>query len=235
MPENGFSRPAAAAAAESGVGAVRGRMRSAVSQFRSTLVAGAAATRSSRPLVVLATVLVVAGLAGEAIDRLDIRRLDQLGLSADLDEIIVVALLAMAQSALGAGVLWWTQSRLTGSQVARGMGVMLGIAALGIATVGLVAALPIAMVGLVAQGGLRTAAQPLATTWANAHAPSSVRATVHSFVEQASSLGEITGGVILGAVAAATTVPTAMSISALLVLVAAAVASTGRRAWADAR
>ena len=224
MPETAFSPPSA-------TGAVRSRLAVALAAFRTTLLSGARAVRSSASLRTLVTVLVLAGLAGEAVDRLDIRRLDDLGLSADLDEIIVVGAIAAVESALGALVLWWGQSRFTGARVAPGMGLLLVVSAFGIAALGLVAVLPVAIVGLVVQGGLRSAAQPLATTWTNAHAPSEVRATVHSFVEQANSVGEIGGGVLLGAVAAATTVPTAMSGSIVLILAAAAVALGGRRTW----
>jgi hypothetical protein len=54
---------------------------------------------------------------------------------------------------------------------------------------------------------------------------------VHSFVEQATSVGEIAGGVALGIVATATTVPSAMGVSAVLTLLAAAIAALGTARW----
>lgn len=203
------------------------------SSLRATLAEGARITIRHRSLRLLVAVLVLAGLASEAVDRLDIRRLDDLGLSADLDEIVVVAVIAASEAALGAVVLWWSQRHLGGSRVAPGMAMLLAGSALGIAALGLIAVLPIAVVGLVLQGGLRSAAQPLQLTWANAHAESQVRATVHSFVEQANSVGEIGGGVLLGTLAALTTVPTAMTVSVLLILIAAALAAGGRRTWSS--
>ena len=176
-------------------------------------------------------VLVLGGLAGEAVDRLDIRRLDDLGLSSELDEIVIVGIIAAVEAALGAVVLWWSQPRLLGVRVTTGLGVMLLVSAIGVAALGLVAVLPVAAAGLVMQGGIRSAAQPLATTWTNAHAPSEVRATVHSFVEQANSLGEIGGGILLGTVAALSTVPTAMGVSVALITAAGLVALTGPRTW----
>ncbi len=200
--------------------------------LRATLTAGSRAAWSRRSLRTLVLVLVLSGLAGEAVDRLDVRRLDDLGLATRLDEVLVVGIIAAAQAAIGAALLWWSQPRLLGVRVTAGLGVMLLLSAVGIAVLGLVAVLPAAMVGLVAQGGLRSAARPLAVTWTNAHAPSHVRATVHSFVEQASSVGEIGGGVALGTIAALTTVPTAMTASVALLAAAGLVAFSGARTWA---
>ncbi|MGI9615209.1 MAG: MFS transporter [Acidimicrobiales bacterium] len=199
--------------------------------LRATLTAGARAAWSRRSLRTLVLVLVLAGLAGEAVDRLDIRRLDDLGLSSEVDEIVIVGIIAAVEAALGAVVLWWSQPRLLGVRVTTGLGAMLLVSAIGIAALGLIAVLPVAAAGLVMQGGIRSAAQPLATTWTNAHAPSEVRATVHSFIEQANSLGEIGGGILLGTVAALSTVPTAMAVSVALITAAGLVALTGPRTW----
>ena len=84
-------------------------------------------------------VLVLGGLAGEAVDRLDVRRLDDLGLSNQLDEVVVVGAIIAAEAAIGALVLWWSQPRLLGSRVTTGLGAMLVLSALGIAMLGLVA------------------------------------------------------------------------------------------------
>lgn len=199
--------------------------------FAGTLTQGARVVSGSRSLRVLVVVLLLVGIGGEAVDRLDIRRLDNLGLSSDLDEVVIVGIIAVAESLFGAAVIWWSRNHLVGRQVPAGLAIALAASAIGIAALGLVAVLPVAAVGLVFQGGLRQAAQPLPLMWTNAHAPSEVRATVLSFVEQASSVGEIGGGVMLGAVAAATTVPTAMACSVAVVLAAAFVASAGTRFW----
>ena len=204
-----------------------------VHSLRTTLTAGARAAWSRRSLRTLVLVLVLGGLAGEAVDRLDIRRLDDLGLSSELDEIVIVGIIAAVEAALGAVVLWWSQSRLLGVRVTTGLGAMLLVSAVGVAALGLVAVLPVAAAGLIVQGGIRSAAQPLATTWTNAHAPSEVRATVHSFVEQANSLGEIGGGILLGTIAALSTVPTAMAVSVALITAAGLVALTGTRTWSE--
>ncbi|MEM9563501.1 MAG: hypothetical protein AAGA93_12830 [Actinomycetota bacterium] len=247
MPETGFPRPAATTseigdgamsdagpsdAADGGAGAGRGGtigggLVIATRGLASTLSAGARATLGSRSLRVLLVVLILSGLGSEAVDRLDIRRLGDLGL-AELDEVVLVGVIAMAEALVGAAVLWLTQRRFGTGRSADAMATLLAASAIGIAVLGLVAVLPVAAAGLVVQGGLRQAAAPFATAWANANAPSTVRATVHSFVEQANSVGEITGGVLLGLVAAASTVPTAMAVSALLMLGAATAATRDR-------
>ena len=173
-----------------------------------------------------------AGLASEAIDRLDIRRLGDLGL-ADHDEVVLVGVIAVAEALIGAVALLVATRRVAPGRSAAALAVLLAGAAVGIAALGLVALLPVAAVGLVVQGGLRQAAQPFAVTWTNANTPSTVRATVHSFVEQANSVGEILGGVLLGLVAAASTVPTAMALSVVLMLAAAITA--GREGSIGAR
>ncbi len=185
--------------------------------------AGARATLGHPSLRVLTAVMLLSGLANEAVDRLNIRRLDQLGLSAGSgDPVVVVAAVSAADALLGALVLWWARDRVTGSRVAVGLGALLMASAAGIAGLALLAHLPVALACLVGQGALRSAALPLPQTWANAHAPPHLRATVLSFVGQANAAGEIVGGLGLGAVATAASIPVALTGSALLALAAGA-------------
>ncbi|MEZ5410527.1 MAG: MFS transporter [Acidimicrobiales bacterium] len=200
-------------------GAGGGDIPAPVPSFR----AGARATLGHRSLRVLTAVMLLAGLANETVDRLNIRRLDQIGLSAGTrDPVVVVAVVSAVEALLGAAVLWWARHRVAGDRVAVGLAAMLAASAVGIAGLGLVANLPVAVACLVGQGALRSAALPLPQTWANAHAPPHLRATVLSFVGQANAAGEIAGGLALGVVAAATSIPVALTGSALLTLAAAA-------------
>ena len=206
-----------------------------VASFR----AGARATLRHPSLRVLTAVAVLIGLGAEAIDRLNIRRLDQVGLSsASQRPVVVMAAVLAAEALLGAAVLWWARERVAGPRVAAGLGGLLAVSALFVAGLGLIPSLPVAVLCLVGQGALRWAALPLPQTWANAHAPAHLRATVLSFVGQANALGEIAGGLALGAVAAASSVPTALVASAVLTLAAGAacLAAPGRggRRLADA-
>lgn len=197
-----------------------------VASFR----AGARVILGNPSLRVLTAVVVLAGLAAEAVDRLNVRRLDQLGLSARTsDPVVVMAVVTAADALLAAAVLWWARDRVTGRRVASGLGVLLAFSAVGIAGLGLVASLPVAVVCLVGQGALRSAAHPLPQVWANAHAPAHLRATVLSFVGQANALGEIVGGLALGAVAAAASVSAALVGSTVLTLVAAVICFGGGR------
>ncbi len=185
--------------------------------------AGARATLGHPSLRVLTAVMLLSGLANEAVDRLNIRRLDQLGLSAgSRDPVVVVAAVSAVSALLGALVLWWARDRVTGARVTVGLGAMLAVSAVGIAGLGLVAHLPVAVACVVGQGALRSAALPLPQTWANAHAPPHLRATVLSFVGQANAAGEIVGGLALGAVATVASIPVALTGSALLTLAAGA-------------
>lgn len=191
-----------------------------VASFR----AGARATLGHPSLRVLTASSVLAGLGAEAIDRLNIRRLDQLGLSAGSHPpVVVMAAVLAVEGLMGAAVLWWARDRVAGERVAVGLGGFLAVSALFVAGLGLVPSLPVAAACLVGQGALRWAALPLPQTWANAHAPSHLRATVLSFAGQANALGEIAGGLALGAVAAAVSVPAALVVSSLLTLAAGAV------------
>ncbi len=223
MTEHHHPRHRARAGYEADAGAVAGADADAAPVAAPSFRAGARATLGHRSLRVLTVVMLLTGLANEAVDRLNIRRLDQIGLSAgSRDPVVIMAAVAAADALLGALVLWWARHRVTGTRVSAGLGAMLAISAAGIAGLGLVALLPVAVVGLVGQGALRSAALPLPQTWANAHAPPHLRATVLSFVGQANAAGEIAGGLALGAVAAASSIPVALTGSALLTLAAAA-------------
>ncbi len=171
------------------------------------------------------------GLAKEAIDRLGIQRLVDVGLPEDIDEVLVIGAIVAANSLVGAFMLSVAKKRARGSSVVPAMAVLLVGVAGGILLLAHMQILALAGLGLILQGGFSITTVPLVTTWANTFAASENRATVHSFVGQAEAFGEILGGIALGALAQLTTVPTAMTASAALFLVAAYVASTARYHW----
>lgn len=201
------------------------------SQFIATLRAGARRTKATPALRILAVVVILGAFGGEVMDRLDIRRLDQIGLPDDVDEILIVGLIASLEAVAGGLFLWRVERRQSGAGLPSAASLLMLAAATGAALLGLVAVLPIAAAGLVLQGGLRSALEPVYTGWANAHTPPETRATVHSFVGQADAGGEIVGGLTLAWVASATTVPTAMSCSMVLFAIAGLIALRGRAAW----
>lgn len=204
-------------------------------QFVRTLGAGATHTRRTPALRVMAVVVMLGALGGEVMDRLDIRRLDQVGLPGDIDEIVIVGLIATIEGIVGFGCVLRVERGVGSRRLPLAAATILGAAAIGAAMLGLVAVLPLAAAGLVIQGGMRSSLAPVYTAWTNAHAPAATRATVHSFVGQADAAGEVVGGLALGWLATAATVPTAMSVSAVLFGAGALVATRGRAVWRPGR
>ena len=203
------------------------------SGFIRMLRAGWAQSYRVRPLRILVIAVFIGGLAKEAIDRLDIQRLVDVGLPDDINDVLVVGALVAANSLIGAGMLSIAKRRARGAAVVPAMSALLAGVAGGILLLAHMEVLGLAALGLILQGGFFLTTVPLVTTWANTFADSAHRATVHSFVGQAEAFGEILGGIALGTLAQVTTVPTAMTISALLFLLASLVASTARHHWAS--
>ena len=201
---------------------------SRVALARSTLTEGARFTWSTKGLRVLGLVLLVGGMAAEAIDRTDIRRLEDIGLSETTSAIGFFAAVAIARAVLSGLVLWRYENRFAGVNVVTGFAALLALSAVGVAAFAHIELLAAAMVVLVAQGGVLEITDPLMGTWTNSLAPSAARATVHSFIGQLRAFGEILGGVLLGAVASIFTLPTTLSIAAVLFGIAALVSLQAR-------
>ena len=198
--------------------------------FVGALREGGRLTRRTPSLRLLVGATLAAGLGSEVVDRLDIRRLEDVGLPGRVDAVVLVGAMgvvtAIASFALMTAVErhlvpgragWWY------SRIAVGAAVMIGLAAT-------TSVLAVVVAAFVAQAALRNTLQPIATGWANRHATTDVRATVLSFVGQAEAAGEIVGGVALGAVAARAGLPTALVLAGVLHLLASALASRERRA-----
>ena len=77
-------------------------------------------------------------------------------------------------------------------------------------------------IGFMLQDSMREALWPALEGWANRDAPSSVRATVHSLMGQMTSLGELVGAIVLGALAEFASIQVALIGGALLFAFAAA-------------
>ena len=200
--------------------------------FLAMLQGGWSQSYRVRPLRILVLAVFVGGLAKEAIDRLDVQRLIDVGLPSDIDEVLIVGALVAANSLIGAGMLSIAKRRATGAAVVPAMaGLLVGVA-VGVLLLAHMEVLGLAALGLILQGGFFVTTVPLVTTWANTFASSENRATIHSFVGQSEAFGEILGGLALGAVAQTFTVPTAMTVSAALFLVAGLIVLTARRHWA---
>ena len=88
-----------------------------------------------------------------------------------------------------------------------------------------------ALLGLITAGMVRDVARTVRIGWTNHFTDRTNRATVHSFVGQAMSLGEITGGLVLGFMAQQDGLALAITISAAMYLGAAGVASLATSRW----
>ena len=205
MPETGF---------------VRAKQRKST-ELRQILGEGFQSVRRVSALRILFIATVMAGFGSEAVDRLYVRRLDDLSAAVwSGREVVVVGIILIAQS-LGAAVLLRTVGRrLRGRALIPALALLMIGTALGVLLLAQVDLLVIAAIGLVIQGTMRSIAKPVTVVWANAYAEKESRATVHSFIGQAHSLGEITGGVVLGAIATATSLSTALTGSAILYVLA---------------
>ncbi len=219
---------------------------------------GARLVRQRPTLLAVVLAAALAGAASEAVERLDVLRLVQLGL-ADFDgagAVVFFGAVWFVMSAMAIPAMVWLARHVqgqpnshsqpsadgqpsTGSQHAghherRRDALLLArlLLVVGIGTM----ALAISPSFAVALGGwavLDVAGEttyPLAEAMANREAPSMVRATVISFLGQAEAVGEVVGGLALGAVARFVSVPLALAIAASVFAISASpVALVARR------
>lgn len=195
--------------------------------FFDTFRNGLAVVRDRPRLRVLVVVILLVDFGAEAFDRLGYKHfLD----SADVsdDSLVVLGLLFLILAFAGLAVNAASSRGLeAGHGVARLAVVLLGVAAIGGLIASVTSVVVVIAFGYLLQDSVREALWPVLEGWANRDAPSEVRATVHSLMGQTTSIGELIGGVALGAVAEVTTIPVALTIAALSFLAASAVATRG--------
>ena len=219
MPETGFERHDASS---------RERLGQLVGE-------GFAAARLPG-LRVLLIGTIMAGFASEAVDRLSVARLEQIGLSDQaLDPALITGSVAVLQSLGSIVVLGLAAAALVGVRLVPTLGWLHVATAAGVAVLATAGVLWLALAGMLAAGLAREVAGTAAIGWTNHFTERSNRATVHSFVGQAGSVGEISGGIVLGVVARSTGIGTALVMSAIVYLAAAGVVRTGRSRWRPAR
>ena len=209
MPERGFTRAPGSAAVE----------------FRRIIRIGGRMTLRTPDLRTLAIAIFLAGIASEALDRLNVARLVEVGIPDDIDEVLLVGALMLAQALVSIGVVRLVERRLVDVSAARILMLLYLGAAVAITATAGSGVLAVVVIALVVQEALRMGAEPLLTILANAHAESEVRATVLSFMSQAHAAGEILGGIALGALASATSISTAFFIAAVVFVAAGLVGS----------
>lgn len=216
MPETGFERHDA----------------SARERFRQLLGEGFAAARLPG-LRVLLVAAVLAGFASEAVDRLSVARLDEIGLQDEaIDPALIMGSTAVLQSLVAAGVLTVVAGMLAGRRYVNALTWLHVVTAAGVLVLAQVDLLWFALGGILASGTVREIARgTVVVGWTNHFTDRSNRATVHSFAGQAGSLGEISGGIVLGYVAREVGIAEALTASAAIYLLTAGVAALGRSRW----
>lgn len=190
--------------------------------------------RDSQIMLVLgATVTLASG--AEAVDRLFNRRLVDLGFPDSAETIVWFTLLGIASVLAGALALRVVEERVHEDGAPRRYYLYgTGLAVVGTLVLAWAPNVWVGVAGTFVVRGLGWSVIPAVTTiWVNRRTPSGVRATVQSFLGQAESVGEIAGGVLLGAVAQWTTLPLALTGSAGLFLLAFAIIVRSRAGRAE--
>lgn len=214
MPETGFTRHRGETAAE----------------FRRVLVLGGRLTLRTPSLRIIALATLLGGFASEVIDRLDVARLFEVGIPDDMDEVVLVSLLAFAKALAAIVILRLVERRVVGHAAARWMMMLYLATGAAVAVAAGSELLALVILAFVVQEGMRYGAEPLETLIANRHDESAARATVLSFMSQAHAMGEIVGGVTLGILASTTSISTAFFVAASLFVASGLVAGRAERA-----
>ena len=196
---------------------------------------GAALTLRRRMLLGVVSSAVITGFAGEAIERLDTLRLVTLGLP-DYDggeAVVFFGVVWFVMAALSIPVMVWLRRRLATPEEPRDARLLvrlLAVAAVGALALAISPIFALALAGWTVLDVAGETTYPLAEAMANREAPSTVRATVISFLGQAEALGQVLGGVTLGLVAQFASLPVALAIAAGLLGVAALPVAVAARA-----
>jgi MFS family permease len=202
------------------------RLRESLEIFRKGV---SLSRRDSQILLVLGATLTL-NSGAEAVDRLFNRRLVDLGFPESANPVVWFTLLGVIGLLAGAVALRYIETRVNGDGAARRF-YMYGVA-LAIVGTFVLAWAPNVWVGVAGTfvvRGLGWAIIPaVAAIWVNRRTTSNVRATVQSFLGQAESIGEITGGIALGVVAQASSLSVALTGSAGLFLFTLAIVARSR-------
>ncbi|MDH3300565.1 MAG: MFS transporter [Acidimicrobiia bacterium] len=189
---------------------------------------GVALGRADRQILLVLAVTLLVSSGAEAFDRLHPKRLIDLGFPEQPDPIVWFTVLGVAMLVVGALALRIVEARIHREGTPR-------LALLVACVVGAVGMLTLAhapnevagIAGTMLVGGVAwTVIRAVSSIWVNRRTTSDVRATVQSFLGQAESIGEITGGVVMAIVAQAASISVALTASAGLLFLAAA--ATGR-------
>jgi MFS family permease len=177
-------------------------------------------------LLVFAATLIING-AG-VITWLFPKQLVNLGFPSHL--ILWYTALGILASAVGVVALRIVEARIDGVGVARRIYALtcfiglLGLIVLAYAPNALIGGIGVLLVGGIAFSVTRA----VSVIWVNRRTTSDVRATVHSFLSQAETVGEIVGGLALAALARGTSIPVALITAGALIAFAGAMVARSR-------
>ncbi len=182
------------------------------------LRSGLALVGSDRVVIRLLAVTLLFNLGAEAVDRLTETRIIDLGLPFSWSPIVFFTALGMAGLVAGAGLLRLVERRLVSTDGPRLVyGAMSLLAALGAVLLATGPGALTAAVGVFLARGLAWSVLPVVgSVWINRATEPASRATVQSFLGQATSAGQILGGLLLGVVAANAGIRAALTLSAVL-------------------
>ena len=175
----------------------------------------ALARRDGEILLVLAATMAVNGAA--MISWLFPRRLVGLGLPAD--PAVSYAVAGLLCAAAGAIALRVVEARIDRAGAARQAYALACLAgAAGLVMLALAPDLSIAIIGLLLVNGVGfTVTRAVSVIWVNQRTTSDIRATIHSFLSQAETAGEIAGGLALLVTAQAAGMAATFTASAALI------------------
>ena len=197
--------------------------------LRATLRTGVGVVRSQPRLRKLILVAALLFAAAELFGRIGyIHLLDSGGLR-DLDgsgeSLLVLGVLFFATAIAGLLINTAASRRLEGGHdIVRVGGVLLLVASVGGVLASTTSIFVLVGIGFLLQDSVQEAMYPVMEGWANRDAPKEVRATVHSLVGQTTSMSQIGGAIVLGALAEVTSVQVGLGAATALMVCAALVA-----------
>lgn len=135
--------------------------------------------------------------------------------------VVWYAGVAILSSAIGYLTLHFVEARIDRVEVARKTYALACL--IGVAGLILLATAPVAIIGAIGvlmMGGIASnITRPVGVIWVNRRTSSDIRATIHSFLSQAESVGEVIGGILLVIVARVTNLKFTIITSSILIAI----------------
>jgi len=172
--------------------------------MRTTWSTGFGVVRAAPVLAGLVLAMMFVGAEADAVNRLDLVRLRELGFpSADGRETVLTFGIAwMVMVVVGLPFQWWTAVKVTADSAMTPRLAVLTLVAAGVGLGALLGGnLVVALVGLGVREVSTNSFAALGAAWINHSAPSAARATVHSFLNLAQGVGRAVGGLGIAVVA----------------------------------